>query len=344
MAVTGTRRIPSSIATFDILACASKECRRAATTKVPAGHVAVSTPGAGICWSDRDEAGASTTAARREDRGSRSFQDGVNMRTMAGIVLGYLTLGPAGTALAWGPEGHAVIADVAAAHLSQKAKTGVKKLLGHSTMAGVSSWADVIRPVRPETYNWHFVDVEVEDSDYAPARDCKDTPKGDCAIAAIERFRTVLADKTATKSARLEALKFLVHFVGDVHQPLHCADHHDRGGNDVLVKYCGHGTNLHRAWDSDMISSAGLTEDQYRAHVEGYVDGLSDPDLAKIQSGTPTDWVLEAHKEAVDDSYKVPADKDLCGAYTDTNLPIVDRQLADAGLRLAKVLNDAFAK
>jgi nuclease S1 len=262
------------------------------------------------------------------------------MRMRVGLVISWLSLGSAAPALAWGPEGHAVIADVADAHLTPKAKSIVKTLLGHSTMAGVSSWADTVRNQRPETYNWHFVDIEIENPDYVPTRDCPQTPKGDCALAAIDRYKVVLANTKAPKGARTEALKFLIHFVGDIHQPLHCADHHDRGGNDVQVKYCGHGTNLHHAWDSDLISSTGLAESDYRAHVEAYVDGLSSDEVAKIQSGTPTDWVLASHGLAVEDSYKIPTDKDLCGVYTDDNLVVIDQQLADGGLRLAKVLND----
>src|SRR5262249_19985903 len=203
-------------------------------------------------------------------------------------------------------------------------------------------WADVIRDDRPETYNWHFVNIETDKSDYVAARDCAPSDKGDCAVAAIERLRTVLADKKAKEATRLEALKFLIHIVGDMHQPLHCADHHDLGGNEVQVKYCGEGTNLHHAWDSDMIHSTGLSEDQYRAHVEGFVDALSDTEIAHLQTGSPESWVLEAHKTAVTHAYKVPPSKDLCGDYTDTNLALIDKQLARAGIRLAKVLDDAL--
>lgn len=252
--------------------------------------------------------------------------------------------GAAGPAWAWGPVGHAVIADVASAHIHPKTKAAVKKLLKHSTMASVSSWADVIRDDRPETYNWHFVDIENENNDYVPERDCVASEKGDCVVAAIERFRKVLGDKHAKTADRLEALKFLIHLVGDIHQPLHCADHHDKGGNEVQVKYCGQGSNLHRAWDSDMIHSTGLTEDQYRAHVEGFVDALSDTEISHLQAGDPIAWALESHKAAVTRAYKVPADKDLCGGYTDSNLAVVDKQLSRAALRLAKILDEALGK
>ncbi len=264
-------------------------------------------------------------------------------RSCIPLFLGLIGL-HAPRAKAWGPEGHAVVADVADAHLTPKAKAAVKKLLGHSSMAGVSSWADTIRQQRPETYNWHFVDIEVENKDYIPSRDCPASAKGDCAIAAIARFRSTLADAKASKAQRVEALKFLIHFIGDIHQPLHCADHHDKGGNDVLVKYCGQGTNLHHAWDSDLITSTGLAEAEYRAHIEGYVDGLTTEQVSQIQAGTPTDWVLESHALAVDDSYKVPTGGDLCGIYADTNLSVIDEQLARGGLRLAAVLNGILAK
>lgn len=256
--------------------------------------------------------------------------------------------GAAGSARAWGPVGHAVIADVASAHIRPRTRAAVKQLLRHSTMAGVSSWADVVREERPQTANWHFVDIENENDDYVAARDCAPSDRGDCAIAAIERFRKVLADRTAPAAARAEALRFIIHLVGDIHQPMHSADHHDHGGNETQVAYCGQGSNLHRVRDSDMIQATGLTEEQYRAHIEGFVDALADAEVAHIQAGDPIAWVLEAHKAAVTRAYKIPANpgtkQDLCGDYTHRNLALVDQQLARGALRLAKILDDALGK
>ena len=151
-----------------------------------------------------------------------------------GAVL-VLLAGTAGPALAWGYEGHRIVAEIAEQYLEPLTVRQVRELLAlenATTLAEVSTWADEIRPRRPETAPWHFVDIPVHPAPgtsaaYDAARDC---PRGDCVVAAIERFAAVLRDKDAAPRRRLEALKWVVHFVADIHQPLHCADDNDRGG------------------------------------------------------------------------------------------------------------------
>ena len=138
---------------------------------------------------------------------------------------------------AWGPEGHIVIATIANARLTPAARAAVRQLLGRHSLASVANFADQIRPQRPETANWHFVDIPKGETNYDPGRDCQPSPKGDCVIAAIARAETALKDRSLPRKQRAEALKFLVHFVGDLHQPLHWSDNHDRGGNDVNVSF-----------------------------------------------------------------------------------------------------------
>src|SRR5258706_8469292 len=152
--------------------------------------------------------------------------------------------------MAWGPEGHIVVAKIAAAHLTPSAKTGVKQLLGRHTLDSVANFADQVRSQRPETAAWHFVDIPKDATDYNSDRDCKETPKGDCVIAELARAQADLKNKSVTKAKPAEALKFVVHFVGDLHQPLHSSDNGDRGGNDVKVDFLGRASNLHRVWDS----------------------------------------------------------------------------------------------
>ena len=150
-------------------------------------------------------------------------------------------------AFAWGPEGHAIIAQIAEDRLAPAARQQVDQLLDGDSLAVVASWADEIRIHRPDTAQWHFVDIPKNANDYDPARDCRPTPRGDCIIAAIDRELAILRDASADKDKRAEALKFIVHFVGDLHQPLHCADDHDRGGNDVTVKFFRRTTNCTRS-------------------------------------------------------------------------------------------------
>ena len=139
-------------------------------------------------------------------------------------------------AFAWGAEGHRIVALIAASELTPQAKAQVESLLGGdaaSSMAELSTWADEIKFRRHETGPWHYVDIEIDSQGYNAARDC---PTGDCVVAQIERDEHIVGDRSLAMPVRAEALKFLIHFVGDLHQPLHCADNHDRGGNEVKVK------------------------------------------------------------------------------------------------------------
>lgn len=244
--------------------------------------------------------------------------------------------------MAWGPEGHTIIARIAAERLSPSAKAAVKQLLGRHSLASVANFADQVRPQRPETANWHFVDIPKDKTDYDPTRDCKPSDKGDCVIAEIARAETTLKNRSLTRAKRAEALKFLVHFVGDLHQPLHCSDNADRGGNDVHVTFLGQSSNLHRVWDSGIIGATQLSVNDYADQLDSWLDSQ---DTHQIESGTVIDWALDAHKLAKTSAYDIPAGTNpvLDTTYVDDNQPVVDQQLAFAGLRLAKVLNEVFA-
>src|SRR5262245_20991571 len=140
--------------------------------------------------------------------------------------------------LAWGQEGHAIVAEIAQRHLSPKARARVAEILGVGvSLASISTWADDARSSRPKTYNWHFVDIPLDIRTYDAARDCKMVPeKGDCVVAAVARLRRELAARGTPPMARREALKFLVHFIGDLHQPLHTLLE-EHGGNGRKVKF-----------------------------------------------------------------------------------------------------------
>src|SRR5947207_2280907 len=157
--------------------------------------------------------------------------------------------------LAWGTKGHRIVAIIATEYLSNKARQEIVKLLGSESLASIANDADQIRNSHPETAPWHFVDIENNFTNYDPVRDCaettdNETTHGDCIIEAIRHFKTVLGDPSESREKRARALIFLVHFIGDLHQPLHCADNHDQGGNEVKVLNFGKRTNLHSIWDS----------------------------------------------------------------------------------------------
>src|SRR5262249_30504658 len=127
-----------------------------------------------------------------------------------------------------------------------------------TTLADVSTWADYVRLQRRETGPWHYVNIPIRHQlnateAYDKERDC---PLDNCVVAQILKFEAVLKEKTALPVQRLEALKFLVHFIADIHQPLHCSDNHDRGGNDLRYEYSGNPTNLHAVWDTGILAPA----------------------------------------------------------------------------------------
>lgn len=228
--------------------------------------------------------------------------------------------------------------------MGEQARKEIRALIAEKSLASVSDWADQIRGDRPETAPWHFVNIPFEASRYDPKRDCA---KGDCVIAVIERFRRTLSDRSRSAAERAEALKFLVHFVADLHQPLHTTDRGDRGGNDVPVTFFGEKVypfsekpwNLHTVWDSGLIDQTGLSEAAYIAHLQVWLKKRSISDLRK---GTVVDWALEAHRAAVDVAYRLPKNRRLSKNYFEKSRPVMDELLAKAGVRLARILNEAF--
>jgi len=172
----------------------------------------------------------------------------------------------------WGPEGHEIVAALAQTHLNDGAQLGIQSLIGDRSLASIANWADEIRPERDETYNWQFVDIPKDAVAFSDERDCflptsrrKDaaTDHHNCVVDRIEIFEHVLADRNSQREARVEALNFLVHFVGDVHQPFHAIGE-AAGGNQIGVTEfgsaeCGRfSCNLHRVWDSGLIMQSGM--------------------------------------------------------------------------------------
>lgn len=251
-------------------------------------------------------------------------------------------------AFAWGPEGHRIIADIARSHLTAPARSQVRSLLGDDDLAAVANWADEIKSDRPETAAWHFVDIPMSAADFSEARDCyrpdprhllSEQDHHNCVVDRIEIFERVLADKNALHDQRVEALKFLVHFVGDIHQPLHAISE-ARGGNEIHISEFGSqlcGTrpcNLHFAWDIGLLEHKKLREPDYVTHVEKLIASQG---LLRQSEGTPASWANEsfdlAQKVWLSDGGAVDE------AYYRRNIQIVDERLALAGVRLAKVLN-----
>jgi hypothetical protein len=259
-------------------------------------------------------------------------------RLLAAFV-SFLLLFPSPMAWAWGNEGHRIIADIAWDHLDPAAQARLRPFLGDYNLASISVWPDDIRKDRPVTAPWHYVDISKDANGYS-AKDC---PNDNCVVAQIEKFAKIVGDPEQPFAARSEALNFLVHFVGDLSQPLHAIGE-ARGGNDIPVMFfgstqCGdYACNLHSVWDSGLIEHTGLLEGDYAEQLEKMIAhdhlqaGPVDPEAWANES-------LQLAKQAL-----VQPQAAIDAAYYERQRPVVDRQLALAGLRLAAVLNQQLGK
>jgi hypothetical protein len=248
---------------------------------------------------------------------------------------------------AWGGEGHQLVALVAEGQLTPAAKAEIARLLGpdvHISDAEIANWADQIRQDRPTTSDWHYVNIPVNERTFDAQRDGR---KGDNVIDKLTEQAKLLADKSASREKRTEALKWVVHLAGDIHQPLHCADRNgDKGGNTRLVMYPGQreAQSLHMVWDT------WLVRDLVSKHRIAEAGGALNRSITPVQrkqwaTGTPVMWANETHRVAVEKVYAgIPPDgppPTLGTAYVDKSMPIVADQIKRAGTRLAWILNES---
>lgn len=247
---------------------------------------------------------------------------------MRNSLLWLLTL-VAGQAAAWGGDGHRLIAELAEQQLTPAARQEINRLLAlepGSTLASVSSWADEVKNRR--TARWHFVNLP-DDCTYVHSRDC---PGGACVIQAIQGQRTLLASP-APDEARLRALKFVVHLVGDVHQPLHASMAADKGGGQFQVQAFSRGSNLHKVWDSELIK-----------HYPGGLLALRKDVMAamgQVQStGTEVEWGQESCRAVRQEGF-YPAGREVGAEYAGQQRALLVQRLTQGARRLAGVLNSA---
>jgi len=244
-------------------------------------------------------------------------------------------------AFGWGREGHRLIAELASRHVNSKARAEIARLLAPGeTMQSVAAWADEVRPQRKETSTWHYINLPVD----SPRSDWKAfCPESGCVIRAVEEMQARLRNRALPAAERAEALKFLIHFVGDLHQPLHAGDRSDRGGNDVPVVFDNRPSNLHSLWDTPLLERAARQPGWKERTVRHA--GLFE--RRRLQKGTADDWAWEAHGISRDLVYpNLPATRPavIGDAYVNAAAPAIETQLRRAGLRLAKLLNDAASQ
>ena len=286
------------------------------------------------------------------------------MKTMPRLLLAAFLLLLAPAALGWAQLGHRLVGELAQRHLTPAARAEVARLLAGEpdpTLGGVAAWADTLRDEDPPrfkaTSKWHYVNTAPgAECIYDAARDC---PDGNCVVGAIERQLAILGDRDQPQAARRDALKFVVHFVGDVHQPLHATNHTDAGGNGYQVslrtdlapeayarKHYADGvmgTNLHSVWDYYILGTAGFGAT--RTAVTPYADRLDAlpwPPMTEAGPSAPQAWAGESCR-LVDARGLYPAGTHkLDQAYLDRYRPLAEQRVRQAAYRLALLLNETL--
>jgi len=233
----------------------------------------------------------------------------------------------------WGATGHRVTGYIADKHLSKKARVAMQRILGQQSLAMASTWMDDIRSDSTFDYtaDWHWVTIQ----DGETYDQSEKNPNSDI-IQTLERIIAELKSKKLSPQEEAERLKMLIHLIGDIHQPLHVGGGTDRGGNNVKLTWFGNNSNLHRVWDSDMIDSSNLSYTEL-------AESLYKPDAVQVkilQRTSVRDWANESmsYRKQVYDI----GDGKLGYQYRYKYFDIVQERLAQAGIRLAGVLNDIY--
>lgn len=234
---------------------------------------------------------------------------------------------------AWGKNGHRIVGEIAQQHLSLEAKKGVEQILGNEDLARVSTWADEIRSDKKFSYAspWHYVSIPSGKTYF----DQKRPAEGDV-IFALFQFEETLHDKKSTPEQKKDALRFLVHMMGDLHQPLHVGMAEDRGGNSVRLKWFKTETNLHALWDESIIDFEQLSYTEYSKILNHY----SKDELKKFKEGSFLDWAKES-QDLRNTVYEIGSES-AGYEYHFKVKPVYELRLRQAGLRLASVLNNVF--
>lgn len=250
------------------------------------------------------------------------------------LLATFFIAGIAPHAVQWGRVGHAITGAVAQQHLTDTARAEVERILGDRSIVDATTWMDRVRSTEEyaHTADWHWVTVP-SDTTYD---ETTKNPNGDL-IAELERMIAALHEGDLSPEVEREYLMMVIHMVGDVHQPLHVGTGTDRGGNDALVEWMGTSSNLHRVWDTDMIVS---WNDDYAV----WADAINHPTNAQVedwQRATVRRWAEESmdYREAV---YDLPADRRIGWTYRNERLPMVEKRLLQAGVRIAGVLNAIY--
>lgn len=241
--------------------------------------------------------------------------------------------------MAWGPEGHRIVGQIAEDNLSAKAQNAIKRILAGKSLADVSNWADSVKnaPEWKHTKPWHFVDIPDGEVYESVPRD----PEGDIIIAITQTVKFLKSPSTSAMDKQY-ALMFLVHFLGDIHQPLHVGRPDDHGGNSIKVVFDGKSTNLHALWDSGMIARQGMDYQEYAEYLQEEYSFAATYDIPEIKFSQVISEDMSLRNEIyLFHSFNF-GPIILDESYMKRNLDTLNSRLLTGGKRLAFLLNKVF--
>ena len=277
-----------------------------------------------------------------------------------------------GSALAWGDLGHEVVAKIAEHYLEPSVRSKIRAILAAdrsrltaaTDMASEATWADKYRDsdrdtrraAYYQTRNWHFINLELAGPDLnsacfgrppqSPGRDASRGAAADCVVDKIEEFAAELQQQRTSRKERLLALQFVLHLVGDVHQPLHASDDHDEGGSEKVVTGPGlPEATLHNGWDTAFVLRLGSDAEQIASQL---ISKITASQGATWAAGTPSNWARESFGVAKAHTYGMlpvpttPRHYVLSTDYVADATAVTAAQLSKAGVRLAYLLNQAL--
>ena len=235
----------------------------------------------------------------------------------------------------WGKTGHRVVGEIAEEYLTGKTKRKLAKLLENRSLAFSSTFADEIKSDDryDQFYTWHFINMPFNTTYELSNKN----PKGDL-VTGIAFCKNIIQDETSSDADKAFYLKLLIHFIGDLHQPMHIGLEEDRGGNEIKLQWFYRDTNLHSVWDSKMIDDYDMSYTELADNL----DYISNKDVKALQKGTVIDWVNETQQLTKTIYASVEEGDNLRREYSYRYFETVRAQLQKGGIRLAKVLNEVF--
>ncbi|MGM1430277.1 S1/P1 nuclease [Sphingobacterium lactis] len=262
------------------------------------------------------------------------------MKIVGRVMLFFMLLSFSQQAFAWGMTGHRVISEIAEKHLSRKAKRNIERLIGHQKIAYWSNWADFIKS-SPDTLllktgSWHFLNTPGNLTHAQFLVELQNSPEQNL-YKAYKRVRQDVVNKELTLEQRQQAFYFMVHLLGDAHQPMHVSRAEDLGGNRIPVTFFGREGNIHRIWDSDLVDNEKYSYTEY-ARVLDYEKYF----YKQYTKSTFEDWLYESHQLANIIYDDVAKNNKLSYDYIFRFKEPMENALLKAGLRLAKELNEVF--